>query len=90
MNFIIFTFVVLLTFIISQFSMAQIVGIILFKLPKKEFNCIIGLILWMLVLIGIYFAITTWFNIYFNVYLVVSIISFILVLINIKNLKNED
>lgn len=89
MNFFGFTLVTMVTFFISQFAMSQVIGIILFKLPKKEFECLIGLFIWMAVLIGLYFAITKWFNIYFNVYLVVSILSFIIVLFNIKNLKSE-
>lgn len=90
MNFIVFILIVLLTFIISQFAMSQIVGIIFFKLPKKEFSCLIGLIIWLFILYIIYLIITKWFDVYYYVYLITSIISFVIVLFNIKNLKDES
>ena len=43
MSFIIIFIIIFLTFLISTFALLQIIGILLFKLPKKEFNCIVGL-----------------------------------------------
>ena len=79
-----------LTFLISTFALLQIIGILLFKLPKKEFNCIVGLILWSGILVGYYLIINKWFADYFYVYLVVSIVSFVISLSNINNLKAES
>lgn len=91
MSFIIIIFIIMfLTFLISTFALLQIIGILLFKLPKKEFNCIVGLILWSGILVGYYLIINKWFADYFYVYLVVSIISFVISLSNINNLKAES
>ena len=72
MSFIIIFIIMFLTFLISTFALLQIIGILLFKLPKKEFNCIVGLILWSGILVGYYLIISKWFADYFYVYLVVS------------------
>lgn len=90
MSFIIIFIIMFLTFLISTFALLQIIGILLFKLPKKEFNCIVGLILWSGILVGYYLIINKWFADYFYVYLVVSIISFVISLSNINNLKAES
>ncbi len=90
MSFIIIFIIIFLTFLISTFALLQIIGILLFKLPKKEFNCIVGLILWSGILVGYYLIINKWFADYFYVYLVVSIISFVISLSNINNLKAES
>ena len=90
MSFIIIFIIMFLTFLISTFALLQIIGILLFKLPKKEFNCIVGLILWFGILVGYYLIINKWFADYFYVYLVVSIISFVISLSNINNLKAES
>lgn len=90
MSFIIIFIIMFLTFLISTFALLQIIGILLFKLPKKEFNCIVGLILWSSILVGYYLIINKWFTDYFYVYLVVSIISFVISLSNINNLKAES
>jgi len=89
MNFIEFSLIAVITFIITQFGGTQIIGVLLFKLPKKEYNTLIALIFWCVILVGYYFVINTWFNDYFNVYLWTTIISLIFVILNIKNLKNE-
>lgn len=89
MNFIGFVLIAIITFIITTFALTQIIGIILFKLSKKEFNNLVGLLIWIGILIGLFLIINNWFNSYLNVYIVVSIISFIVCLLNIKNLKNE-
>lgn len=90
MSFIIIFIIMFLTFLISTFALLQIIGILLFKLPKKEFNCIVGLILWSGILVGYYLIINKWFADYFYVYLIVSIISFVISLSNINNLKAES
>lgn len=90
MSFIIIFIIMFLTFLISTFALLQIIGILLFKLPKKEFNCIVGLILWSGILVGYYLIINKWFADYFYVYLVVSIVSFVISLSNINNLKAES
>ena len=90
MNFFGFIIVVLITFIITQLAATQIIGIILFKLPKKEFSFLIGLFIWIIVLIGLYFGIKSFFENYFNVYIWTSIIALIISLLNIKNLKQES
>lgn len=90
MSFIIIFIIMFLTFLISTFALLQIIGILLFKLPKKEFNCIVGSILWSGILVGYYLIINKWFADYFYVYLVVSIISFVISLSNINNLKAES
>ena len=89
MSFIIIFIIMFLTLLISTFALLQIIGILLFKLPKKEFNCIVGLILWSGILVGYYLIINKWFADYFYVYLVVSTISFVISLSNINNLKVE-
>ena len=90
MNFFGFVIVVLITFVITQLAATQIIGVILFKLPKKEFRFLIGLFVWLFVLIGLYFGIKTFFENYFNVYIWISIIALIVSLLNIKNLKQES
>ena len=73
----------------TQFAATQIIGIILFKLSKKEFIFLLGLIIWALILLGLYFVIKSFFENYFNVYMWVSVIALIISLLNIKNLKQE-
>ena len=90
MNFIGFCLVAIITFVITQFAATQVIGVIIYKLPKKQYNTIIGLIIWILVLVGYYFIITKWFNNYFNVYLWVSIIGLIISIINLKNLREDN
>lgn len=89
MNFIGFSLIVLTTFMISQFAMTQIIGILFIKLPQKNYSTIFGLIIWSIILYCYYLAITKWFYDYFNVYLWVSIISAIICILNLKNLKDE-
>lgn len=89
MNFIVFCLVSLITFIVTQFSVSQIIGILFYMLPQKKYNTIIGLIIWTALLIALYYGITAWFDNYFNVYLWVSIIASVISLFNIRNLKNE-
>lgn len=89
MNFIVFCLVSLITFIVTQFAVSQIIGILFYMLPQKKYNTIIGLIIWTALLIVLYYGITAWFDNYFNVYLWVSIIASVISLFNIRNLKNE-
>lgn len=89
MNFIGFCLVSLITFIVTQFAVSQIIGILFYMLPQRKYNTIIGLIIWTVLLIALYYEITTWFNNYFNVYLWTSIIASVISLFNIGNLKNE-
>lgn len=89
MNFIVFCLVSLITFIVTQFAVSQIIEILFYMLPQKKYNTIIGLIIWTALLIVLYYGITAWFDNYFNVYLWVSIIASVISLFNIRNLKNE-
>lgn len=89
MNFIVFSLIVLITFVLTTTGATQIIGIILYLLPRKQYNTIFGLILWILILCGLYFAISNWFSEYFTTYIVVSIISIIVSIFNTKNLKSE-
>lgn len=89
MNFIGFCLVSLITFIVTQFAVSQIVGILFYMLPQRKYNTVIGLIIWTVLLIALYYVITTWFNKYFNVYLWTSIIASVISLFNIGNLENE-
>lgn len=89
MNFIGFCLVSLITFIVTQFAVSQIIGILFYMLPQRKYNTIIGLIIWTVLLIALYYGMTTWFNNYFNVYLWTSIIASVMSLFNIGNLKNE-
>ena len=89
MNFIGFCLVSLITFIVTQFAVSQIIGILFYMLSQRKYNTIIGLIIWTVLLIALYYGITTWFNNYFNVYLWTSIIASVMSLFNIGNLKNE-
>lgn len=89
MNFIGFTIVVFVTFILTQFAGTQIVGILFIKIPEKDYKTVIGLLLWSGILYLYYLAIVNWFNTYFNVYLWATIISAIICLLNLKNLRNE-
>ena len=87
MNFVFFTLIAIITFILTTTGAMQIVGILLYLIPRKQYNALFGLILWVLILIGLYFAISKWFIEYFNVYLIASIISVIIALLNVKNFK---
>lgn len=89
MNFIVFSLIILITFILTTTGFTQIIGIVFYLIPRKQYNMIFGLVLWILILSGLYFAIFNWFNEYFNTYIVVSIISIIISILNAKKLKNE-
>lgn len=89
MNFIVFSLIVLITFVLTTTGATQIIGIILYLLPRKQYNTILGLILWLFILCSLYFAIFNWFREYFATYIVVSIISIIISIFNAKNLKSE-
>lgn len=90
MYFIGFMLIAFLTLIITAFAGAQIVGILFIKIPKKEYKTIIGLIFWAGILYLYYLAITSWFNEYFQVYFWCTIIGFIICLLNLGSLRNED
>lgn len=90
MYFIGFTLVVLSTFIITTFASMQIIGIILFKLPKKEFIFLIGALFWGIILILLNLLYTYVFKSYFDVYFWCSIIALVISLLNIGNLKREN
>lgn len=89
MNFLLFSIVAIVTFVITQFAGTQIIGIIFIKLPQKDYKTIVGLVLWVGILYLYYLAITNWFDKYFQVYLWCTIISLIICLVNLKKLKNE-
>ena len=89
MNFLLFSVVAIVTFVITQFAGTQIIGIIFIKLPQKDYKTIVGLVLWVGILYLYYLAITNWFDKYFQVYLWCTIISLIICLVNLKKLKNE-
>ena len=89
MNFLLFSVVAIVTFVITQFAGTQIIGIIFIKLPQKDYKRIVGLVLWIGILYLYYLAITNWFDKYFQVYLWCTIISLIICLVNLKKLKNE-
>lgn len=89
MNFLLFSIVAIVTFVITQFAGTQIIGIIFIKLPQKDYKTIVGLVLWIGILYLYYLAITNWFDKYFQVYLWCTIISLIICLVNLKKLKNE-
>ena len=89
MNFLLFSVVAIVTFVIAQFAGTQIIGIIFIKLPQKDYKTIVGLVLWIGILYLYYLAITNWFDKYFQVYLWCTIISLIICLVNLKKLKNE-
>lgn len=89
MNFLLFSVVAIVTFVITQFAGTQIIGIIFIKLPQKDYKTIVGLVLWIGILYLYYLAITNWFDKYFQVYLWCTIISLIICLVNLKKLKNE-
>lgn len=90
MNILLFCIVTIITLIITQFAGTQIVGIVFIKLPQKDYKHIIGLLFWIGMLYLYYLAIVNWFDKYFQVYLWCSIISAIICLANLNNLKNED
>ena len=89
MNFLLFSVVAIVTFVITQFAGTQIIGIIFIKLPQKDYKTIVGLVLWIGILYLYYLAITNWFDKYFQAYLWCAIISLIICLVNLKKLKNE-
>lgn len=89
MNFLLFIIIAIATLVITQFAGTQIIGIIFIKIPQKDYKTIIGLILWIGILYLYYLAITNWFDKYFQVYLWCTVISLIICLFNLKNLKNE-
>ena len=89
MNFLLFSIVAIVTFVITQFAGTQIIGIIFIKLPQKDYKTIVGLVLWVGILYLYYLAITNWFDKYFQVYLWCTIISLVICLVNLKKLKNE-
>ena len=89
MNFLLFSVVAIVTFVITQFAGTQIIGIIFIKLPQKDYKTIVGLVLWIGILYLYYLAITNWFDKCFQVYLWCTIISLIICLVNLKKLKNE-
>lgn len=75
----------IITLVLSTFGFSQVFGCLIFKLFKKrQFQFIISIILWGLILIGYYFVIKIWFNSYFNYYLYPTIIGAFLALLNIK------
>ena len=84
MNFLLFSIVAIVTFVITQFAGTQIIGIIFIKLPQKDYKTIVGLVLWVGILYLYYLAITNWFDKYFQVYLWCTIISLIICLVNLK------
>lgn len=90
MNFIIFSIIVLITLIISIFAFTQIIGIILFKLPKGKTMYLFGLLVWAIILIIYYLCIKQWFDNYFDVYFIASIIGLIICIFRIKDLEVED
>lgn len=89
MNFIGFTFVTLITFFITEFALSQILGIILFLLPNKQYITILGLLIWCVVLIAWFLVIINFLSKYITLYIVISIISAIISIFNLGNLKNE-
>lgn len=89
MNFIGFTLITLITFIIMTFSFSQIIGILVIKLPQKQYNCIVGLIMWVIITIIYYYVIYNYFKVYLTLCIIVSILALITVFSNMKNMKNE-
>ena len=89
MNFLLFSVVAIVTFVITQFAGTQIIGIIFIKLPQKDYKTIVGLVLWIGILYLYYLAITDWFDKYVQVYLWCTIKSLIICLVNKKKKKNE-
>lgn len=89
MNFIGFTLLTLITFIIMIFSFSQIIGILMIKLPQKQYNCIAGLIVWVIINFIYYYIIYNYFKSYLTLCIIITILAIITVFFNIKNMKNE-
>ena len=85
-----FIIVAVLSYLIGTFAFSNIIGILFFKLPKKEYITLIGLVLWSGIAFGFYYLIYSKFNDYFVTSLIFGGISLVMVLANIKNLKNES
>lgn len=85
-----YVIVAILSYLLGIFAFSNIIGILFFKLPKKEYATLIGLILWISISFGYYFLIYNKFNDYLITSLVFGGISLIMVLANIKNLKKES
>lgn len=79
MNFLGFCVIVILTYLISVTGLCQIIGTIKFNLLKKpNHNYFFTLFIWFGILIGYGYIIFNFYHKYFYIYLVTTIISFIL------------
>ena len=85
-----YVIVAIISFLLGTFAFSNIIGVLFFKLPKKEYITLIGLLLWSGISVGYYLLIYNKFNDYFITSLIFGGISLIMVLANIKNLKQES
>ena len=85
-----YVIVAIISYLLGTFAFSNIIGILLFKLPKKEYITLIGLALWIGISIGYWLLIYNKFNNYFITSLIFGGIGLIMVLGNIKNLKEES
>lgn len=84
-----FIVVALLTLIISSFAFSQIIGTILFKIPKGQYIFIISIGVWGAILFGYYLLASNLFANYISTYYWCTGIAFILSLLTIKSNFNQ-